>query len=73
MDTEPIEERAYETRQITEEEIQQVVRSVTMGRAAGPDGLMSEFFYYGGSIMNQVLQALLQKISDKCLIPAEWS
>ena len=70
--TEPIIEQAYESRLITEEEVAKVVRSVTMGRAAGPDGLMSEFFYYGGSIMNQVLQALLQKIADKCQIPVEW-
>jgi hypothetical protein len=48
------------------------INQASVGKAAGTDGIMNEFYYHGGLHVAEVLQVLFQQISDQCKIPIEW-
>jgi hypothetical protein len=62
----------YAPKIISELEIHQEIQNISMGKAAGVDGIMAECYVYGKEHMTQVLKILFQKISNQCRIPDEW-
>jgi len=58
--------------EISDEELQQSLKSMKNRKAAGPDGLNSELFKYGGPTLLNCLLELINKYWKERLIPEEW-
>jgi len=58
--------------EITDEELEQSLKSMKDRKAAGPDGLNSELFTYGGPVLSHCLLKLINKCWRERLIPEEW-
>ena len=57
---------------ISPERVQMAMRNLKLGKAAGVDGLMGEFFVYGESEMLRMLATLFNKVEVLEQIPRDW-
>jgi hypothetical protein len=57
---------------ISDEELEQCLKSKKNRKAAGPDGLNSELFKYGGPVLSNCLLKLINKCWRERSIPEEW-
>ena len=60
---------SVEIDEITDEELEQSLKSMKTRKAAGPDGLNSELYKCGGPVLSH---RLLKKCWRERLIPEEW-
>ena len=58
---------------ISKEEILLAIRKLKNGKAAGPDGLIGEFFKFASSEIIDYLYELFNKLFDNGFYPREWS
>ena len=58
--------------EISDEELEQSMKSMKNRKAAGPDGLNSELFKYGGPVLSNRLLQLINKCWRERSIPEEW-
>ena len=58
--------------EISDKELEQSLQSMKNRKAAGPDGLNSEFFKYGGPVLSNRLLTLINKCWGERSIPDEW-
>ena len=58
--------------EIPNEELEQSLKSMKNRKAAGPDGLNSELFEYGGPVLSNHLLELINKCWKERSIPEEW-
>ena len=58
--------------EISDEELEQSLKSMKNRKAAGPDGLNSELFAYGGPVLSNCLLELINKCWKERSIPEEW-
>ena len=58
--------------EISDEELEQSTKSMKNRKAAGPDGLNSELFKYGGPVLSNRLLQLINKCWRERSIPEEW-
>ena len=58
--------------EISGEELEQSLKSMKNRKAAGPDGLNSELFKYGGPVLSNRLLQLINRYWRARLIPEEW-
>jgi len=58
--------------EMSDEELEQSLKSVKNRKAAGPDGLDSELFKYGGTALSNRLLELINKCWKERSIPEEW-
>ena len=56
----------------SDEELEQSLKSMKNRKSAGPDGLNSELFKYGGCVLSNRLLQLINKCWRERLIPEEW-
>lgn len=68
----PPQEDAYTPLVFSPAEVEQAMKKVALGKAAGIDGIMGEMYSYGGEPMVSMLHFLFQKISEAATIPSEW-
>jgi hypothetical protein len=61
-----------DTDEISDEELEQSLNSMKNRKAAGPDGLNSELFKYGGPVLSNRLLKLINKCWREKSIPEEW-
>ena len=62
----------YRRIKISDEELEQSLKSMKNRKAAGPNGLNSELFIYGGSALSNCLLELINKCWKERSIPEEW-
>jgi len=58
--------------EISDVELEQSLKSIKNRKAAGPAGLNSEFFKYGGPALSNCSLELINKCWKERLIPGEW-
>ena len=58
--------------EISDEELEQSLKSMKNRKAPGPDGLNSELFKYGGPVLSNRLLKLINKCWKKRSTPEEW-
>ena len=58
--------------EISDEELEQSLKSMKNRKAAGPDGLNSELFKYGGPVLSNRLLESINKCWKERSIPEEW-
>jgi hypothetical protein len=57
---------------IFDEQLEQSLKSMKNRKAAGPDGLNSEFFKHGGTVLSNRLLKLINKFWRERSVPEEW-
>jgi len=60
------------TDEISDEELEHSLKLMKSRKAAGPDGLNSELFKYGGPVLSNRLLELISKCWKERSIPEEW-
>jgi hypothetical protein len=58
--------------EISDEELERSLKSMKNRKAAGPDGLNSELFKYGGPVLSNCLLQIINKFWRERSIPGEW-
>lgn len=53
-------------------EVEARTQEIALGKAAGTDGIMAEFYRYGGETMVTMLHYLMNKIGASGRVPSEW-
>ena len=58
---------------ITEEEILEALNNLKRGKAAGPDGICSDFFIESKNIVVKLLHPLFNKVFESGIYPESWA